>query len=367
MKKRLLNIFFALALVLGLSPVSVFAEGENEGTGAETKTSDLTAVNLVVKPKLGAKISGGRSNPADIPAGSTTYIDASETTVTPTATGNYLGLLSYWYKIPNAGYTGVYDTDKDKLQQINDVNEVFQDGYHYYVDVLIYDFSDGDSLKSLRPFKENITGTINGNKNVAVSRLYDDKYLSIASYVDVLGFYNIDVDLTEPTLGGVADYEPTFAVTDDISEEKADLGITSIKATTWYKIAEDDFTTLEDSEWVEMEEDEEYAKGYFYMVKFDVLETNNNPQYDYLYRTISKNLTGTLNEEDFDKIVVADDQYSAELYKLYEPFGGRKKVVSAQEVANPKTADEGNLAISLLLLSVTGGAVAAVAILGKRR
>lgn len=347
MKKRLLNIFFALALVLGLSPMSAFAEDGTNG---------VASMDLTVKPILGAKIGT---------ADSISYIHTKDITTTPALDSGTRRLIDYptYYKILDKDYTGNAEADKAKMAEVTDENEVFQDGYHYY---LIEKIIVTDQNRKPLPFKKDTTATIN-KEAASVELIENDYYLSVAAYVDVFGFYNIDTTLTAPALGENADYAPTFTIAEGLDERPAyDLGITSIKATTWYKIAEDDFTTLEDSKWIKMEADEEYAKGYFYMVKFDILEYND-PELDYLARTISKNLTGTLNEEDFDKIVVADDQYSAELYKLYEPFGGRKKVVSAQEVANPKTADEGNLAISLLLLSVTGGAVAAVAILGKRR
>ena len=354
MKKRLLNIFFALALVLGLSPVSVFAEGAD----ASVAMSETTSIDATVKPILGAKVG---LNGTDVSP--QTHVKVFTATPAESKKRDLVINGVTFYKILDENYTGDATVDEKKMEAITDKNEVFQDGYHYYV---IVEFTDYNNEDGFLTFAKTVTGTING-KTASVSLRANDQVFSLAAYVDVSGFYNIDTTLTAPALGETADYKPTFTVTEDLHEDRDKLGITTIEATTWYKIAEDDFTTLEDSEWVEMEEDEEYAKGYFYMVKFDVLESNNPDNYDWLYRTISKNLTGTLNEEDFDKIVVADDQYSAELYKLYEPFGGRKKVVSAQEVANPKTADEGNLAISLLLLSVTGGAVAAVAILGKRR
>ena len=312
MKKRISCIVLSLLLVLCFVPTTVMAEGEDK----------ISAINLEIKPILGAKVLGEYGNDGGI--------HVKSANITPNldrATRSFF-TVAEWYKILNDNYTGNANNDKSKMEKITEANEVFQDGYHYYVITYSYYCAVENKQYSKLPFNDGILGTING-KEVSVE-LIDSKYtLSMAAYVDVSGFYNIDMKVATPTLGTVADYKPTYVVTENLCEDYYGLGITTIEKTTWFKVEKDAYKGV-DSAWVEMKDGEEYATGYYYMVKFNILETNKNDEYnfDYLYRTISKNLKGSLNDKDFDKIVVAGNQYSAELYKCFEPLSEPEPVKS---------------------------------------
>ena len=307
--KKIISIFLSLIMMFSLC-VTASAEGENGDSNGSTEstTSKVTSISLNVKPILGSKVNG------------TDYVAnmyfVKVDSVTPSESKDELVYWQAdWYKVADKDYTGDYEKDKEKLEYIYDESEVFQDGYHYYVDAMFVDMVDEETWLQ---FKEGITGTINGEKaSTGFSGAYGDCALSVAGYVDVLGFNNIDMTVTKPALGATADYEPTHKISDEVNDKV--YGPWATIKTTWSKVETDSYTGVDDSAWVEMSTDEKITTGYYYMVKFDVLE-DNNPKYDWLYRTISKNLTGSLNGEDFDKIVVANDQYSAELYKVFEPL-----------------------------------------------
>ncbi len=352
--KRIFSIILALSLVLCALPATAMADD----------TSQVTSIDATVTPILGAKIGTYGSNIA------ATHVKGFTATPTDRTKG---GLILYdviWHKISDADYTGVVADDEAKMALVTDENEVFQDGYHYYVIAQFADYDD--ATVSYLPFADTVTGTINGETASSVL-LGGNLILSVAAYVDVSGFYDIDMTIAAPALGAAADYEPTYVVTDDLYEDKYELGETSVE-TIWYKVGKDSYKGVDDSAWVEMEEGEEYATGYYYMAKFEVLEYNN-PAYDWLFRTISTELTGSLNGEDFDKIVVADDQYHAQLYKCFEPLAEKKaddpattpaSAASTDNTNYPKTADS-NVSLGLVLLFVGGGAIAATALASRKR
>ena len=322
--KKIMNLLLSIMMIFSLC-MTVSAEGEDNGTGSnstDSSTSAVTSIDLSIKPILGSKVVGPYSSESYTFAYSTNFVELDS--VSPAESKD--GLIfynAYWYKIADKDYTGNVETDEDKMMPIFDKNEVFQDGYHYYVNVMVCDYN---KEKGYLPFNEGVTGKINGKEALVSS--YDTN-LYVAGYVDVLGIYNIDTTVTEPALGKTADYKPVITkISDDVNDEIYGPKAT-VESTTWYKVAKEDYKGLDDSDWVEMEEDEEFTTGYYYDVDFCILE-DNNPEYDWLYRTISNNLTGTLNGESFDAIGVFEDQYSALLTKIYEPL--YKSITSVDDI-----------------------------------
>ena len=320
--KKIMNLLLSIMMIFSLC-MTVSAEGEDNGTDSnstDSSTSAVTSIDLSIKPILGCKVNG------------TDYVAnmyfVKVDSVTPSESKDELVYWQAdWYKIADKDYTGNYEKDKEKLGYIYDENEVFQDGYHYYVDAM---FADIVGEETWLHFKEGITGTINGKTaSTGFSGAYGDYALSVAGYVDVLGIHDIAMTVAEPALGKTADYKPVITkISDDVNDKTYGPWAT-VESTTWYKVAKEDYKGLDDSDWVEMEEDEEFTTGYYYDVDFCILE-DNNPEYDWLYRTISNNLTGTLNGESFDAIGVFEDQYSALLTKIYEPL--YKSITSVDDI-----------------------------------
>ena len=304
--KKIMSLLLAVCMVLCLLPAVVLADGG---------TSEITSVDATIKPILGAKV--GTYETQNYAA---THIKKLTTVpAEPTTGGLYINYVTWW-KIPDADYTGDVAVDELKMALVTDENEVFQDGYHYYV---VAQFADWDATaSSYLPFTEAAYGTINGKAASSAVLEVEERgniILSVAGYVDVAGFYDIDMTVAAPAVGATPDYRPTFEVTDDVCEAASDLGVTTVEKTTWYKVAKDDYKGVNGDNWTEMEDSEAYTSDYYYMVKFDIEEYNNPEKYDWLWRTISTRLTGSLNGKAFDRIVVAPDQYSAELYKCFGP------------------------------------------------
>ena len=303
--KKIMSLLLAVCMVLCLLPAVVLADGG---------TSEITSVDATIKPILGAKIGTyATQNFAQTHIKKLTTVPAE-----PTTEGLYINYVTWW-KIPDADYTGDVAVDEGKMTPVTDEDEVFQDGYHYYVVAEFADYDDATS--SYLPFTEAAYATINGK--AASSRVLEVEgwgniILSVAGYVDVAGFYDIDMTVAAPAVGATPDYRPTFEVTDDVYEAASDLGVTTVEATTWYKVAKADYKGVNGDNWTEMEASEAYTSDYYYMVKFNIKESNDS-RFDWLWRTISTRLTGSLNGKAFDRIVVADDQYSAELYKCFGP------------------------------------------------
>ena len=318
MKKHIFCAVLTLLLVLCLLPV----------TAAADETSKVTSVSLTIEPILGSKVGGTEFN--------VTSQYVSVNSVVPAESASKLGLLAYWYRIPDRVYTGSYEADKSSLAPITDTDEVFRDGYHYYVEILAYDTSVLADSRKLLPFKDTASGSING-KSADVSLKYDKTYLSIAAYVDVKGVYDIDVTAAEPALGAVPDYKPTFAVTDDVYDEHNLLGMTVVTA-NWYRVAADDYSGIDESSWVKMEKTEKYTTGNYYMAEFKVVE-DNIPQFKESYRTISTKLTGSLNGKDFDSIAVEKDQYHATLRKCFAPLVEKTEEEPSESTAPSRRAD----------------------------
>ncbi len=354
MKKHLSYIIIAILLVLCLVPTTVMAEDPEPSTSGPTYF-EATSINFVVEPILGNNVLG------------LTYESYSMTPAMDSTIRHFNVSDTIWFKISDADYENYkndIETARTKMEKIDEIDEVFQDGYHYYVCFLSQAYEkEGEEVKDNLPFNENISATINGNE--ADVLLMEDGYcLSVEAYVDVLGIHNIDMTITAPALDAQADYEPSKTITDDVCDEEAGLGVVTVD-TKWYKVAEDDYDGVEDSTWVEMEEDEKYTTGYYYMAKFDA-NVSNNKEYLKLYRTISKNLTGKLNNKDFDKIEVADDQYSAVLYKCFNPLT-EPTPAPIEEYTPPETGVYGpednsinNNFLWVTLLLVSGGVATAV-------
>ena len=363
MKKHITYIVLALLLAICLVPATVMAEEEG--------TSEVTSIEVTIKPILGATV--GTSSTQNIAA---THIKSFSATPVERTKGELTLYSVTWYKISNADYTGVIADDKTekKMKKITSEDEIFQDDYRYYVVVEFTDYlKDTDWYL---PFTGTVTGTIKDGEAVSSALLSDNLILSIEGYVDVLGIYDIDIDITAPSLGAKADYdEPNFTVTDDVCEENSGLGITSIdaKLTTWYKVKEDDYKGFKDSDWKEMEKDEEYTTGYYYMVELHVCVTNNK-EYNWLHRKLSTHLTGSLNGKEFDEVDVMEGEESAILCKSFDPLVESTPTPTPVDdytppetgVYGPEDNSQNNNFVWTLLL-VSGGAIAVSALANKKR
>ena len=317
MKKRISCIVLSLLLVLCLVPVMVMAE-EKRPT-----VSKVTSIEANIKPILGANIGAYGTNIAD------THVKSFDCTSKDSEEVNLMLYATRWYIISDANYDIYKDNieeakENNAMKEITDEEEVFEDFYHYYVVVEFIDkyvfVENGEEDYTCLPFAENVSGKINGKK-VTVTRESEcsNKIISLEGYVDVSGIYNIDMEITAPTLGETADYDPIIKkVTDDVCEEGSGLGVTTIYSVTWYKVEKDAYKGI-DSAWVEMEEDEKYTTGYYYDVDIRVQVTNNK-KYDWLRRTISDKLAGTLNGSKFDYVTVNENQDNVLLGKIIEPL-----------------------------------------------
>ena len=384
MKKHISYIVLALLLALCLAPATVMAEdpepNQNTGTVEKPTVSEVTSIAATIKPILGANVGAYGTNIAD------THVKSFDST--PETNVNLILYGTRWFKISDENYE-IYKNDiataKSKMEEVTDEDEVFQDDYHYYVVVEFIDkyifVENGAEDYTCLPFAENVSGTINGNTVTVVrSEEYINKVISLEGYVDVKGIYNIDMTITAPSLGAKADYdEPDFTITDDVCEESSGLGVTIVdeEFTTWYKIKEDDYKDFDESvtelAWELMEKDEEYTTGYYYMVQYHI-RVSNNENYDWLYRTISNNLTGTLNGEDFDEILVMEeDQYDADLFKYFGPLSEPTPAPVSDYtppetgVYGPEESTQSNNFLWLTLLFVGGGAVAVTTLANKKR
>ena len=316
MKKRISCIVLSLLLVLCLVPATIMAEGE---IPTESK---VTSIEATIKPILGANIGTYGTNIAD------THVKSFDCTSSDPEKVNLILYATKWFAISDTDYENNKDNIEEAkkiMREVADEKEFFQDDYHYYVVVEFIDkyiFEKGGVKDyTCLPFAENVSGKING-KEVTVTRNADDgnKIICLEGYVDVSGIYKIDMEITAPSLGKVADYDPIIKkVTDDVCEESYGLGVTSIYSVTWLKVEKDAYKGVEDSEWEVMEEDEEYTTDYYYDVDIRV-QVINNEDYDWLRRKLSNNLAGTLNGSKFDLVNVNENQDNVLFCKIFEPL-----------------------------------------------
>ena len=324
MKKYISCIVLSLLLILCLVPATIIAEEERP------TVSGITSIEVNIKPILGANIGTYGTNIAD------THVKSFDCTSSDPEKVNLILYATRWFVISNADYD-IYKDNIEKakeekaMKEVTDKKEFFQDGYHYYVvvefiDKYIFVEDEKEDYKCL-PFAEDesgkikVSGEINGKPaTVAKVEGYNGKVISLEGYVDVSGIYKIDMGITAPALGETADYNPKInKVTDDVCEESYGLGITSIYSVTWLKVEKDAYKGVEANNWVEMDEDEEYTTGYYYDVDIRVQVTNNK-DYDWLRRTLSDNLTGTLNGSKFDLVNVNENQDDVLFCKVFEPL-----------------------------------------------
>ena len=94
---------------------------------------------------------------------------------------------------------------------------------------------------------------------------------------------NIAVTFTAPKLGATPDYSPEYVSTPENGVKYNE----DYPTCTWYKIAKADFKGNDEDRWEEMESDEAFKTGYYYLVEM-FLDTN-------IGYKISETTTGTVN------------------------------------------------------------------------
>ena len=119
---------------------------------------------------------------------------------------------------------------------------------------------------------------------------------------------NIAVKFTAPELGATPDYSPEYVSTPENGVKYNE----DYSACTWYKIAEADFKGTDEDPWDEMESDEAFKTGYYYLVEM-FLDTNVG------YK-ISETTTGTVNGMPLYNDIYYGENNSAYLCGMFVPL-----------------------------------------------
>ena len=119
---------------------------------------------------------------------------------------------------------------------------------------------------------------------------------------------NIAVTFTAPELGATPDYSPEYVSTPENGVKYNE----DYPTCTWYKIAKADFKGTDEDRWDEMESDEAFKTGYYYLVGM-FLDTN-------LGYKISETTTGTVNGMPLYNDIYYGENNSAYLCGMFVPL-----------------------------------------------
>ena len=119
---------------------------------------------------------------------------------------------------------------------------------------------------------------------------------------------NIAVTFTAPELGATPDYSPEYVSTPENGVKYNE----DYPTCTWYKIAKADFKGTNEDLWDEMESDEAFKTGYYYLVGM-FLDTN-------LGYKISETTTGTVNGMPLYNDIYYGENNSAYLCGMFVPL-----------------------------------------------
>lgn len=119
---------------------------------------------------------------------------------------------------------------------------------------------------------------------------------------------NIAVTFTAPELGATPDYSPEYVSTPENGVKYNE----DYPTCTWYKIAKADFKGTNEDPWDELESDEAFKTGYYYLVGM-FLDTN-------LGYKISETTTGTVNGMPLYNDIYYGENNSAYLCGMFVPL-----------------------------------------------
>lgn len=119
---------------------------------------------------------------------------------------------------------------------------------------------------------------------------------------------NIAVTFTAPELGATPDYSPEYVSTPENGVKYNE----DYPTCTWYKIAKADFKGTDEDRWDEMESDEAFKTGYYYLVEM-FLDTN-------IGYKISETTNGTVNGMPHYNDIYYGENNSAYLCGMFVPL-----------------------------------------------
>ena len=257
-----------------------------------------------------------------------------------------------WYELTEEQYkAGTRTTDKP--MNLDDVKGDKFESDKYYSLVIIF-VANSDSVIS-----DDITATVTGTTDTAFTIQDNKKSAELTAVYAPSAVYKVDVSVTDPKIGATADYKPTAKITTK--------GTASLAGAYWYKVAEDkDYNDR--SNWVEMEKNEKFEKGYYYI--FSALYTANNGY------VMNKAATATVNNgkenSDLTKLQMEsmadfDTEKLLVVTALFDPLKDEPVTpADKSDSASPKTGDSDSdlLGLWALLAIASLGAVGTV---GYRR
>jgi LPXTG-motif cell wall-anchored protein len=230
-----------------------------------------------------------------------------------------------WYELTEEQYKAGIRTTGTPMNLDDRKGDKFKSGYYY--SLVINFVANGDSVIS-----DDITATVTGTTDTAFTIQADKKSAVLTAVYAPSAVYKVDVSVTDPKIGATADYKPTAKITTK--------GTASFAGAYWYKVAENkDYNDR--SNWVEIEKNEKFEKGYYYI--FSALYTANNGY------VMNKAATATVNNgkenSDLTKLQMQgitgfDTEKLLVVTALFDPLKDEPVTpVDKSDSASPKTGD----------------------------
>ncbi len=257
-----------------------------------------------------------------------------------------------WYELTEAQYKDGIRTTGTPMNLDDVKGDKFKSGYYY--SLVINFVANGDSVIS-----DDITATVTGTTDTAFTIQEDKKSAVLTAVYAPSAVYKVDVSVTDPKIGATADYKPTAKITTK--------GTASLAGAYWYKVAEDkDYNDR--SNWVEMEKNEKFEKGYYYI--FSALYTANNSY------VMNKAATATVNNgkenSDLTKLQMEsmadfDTEKLLVVTALFDPLKDEPVTpADKSDSASPKTGDSDSDLLGLWALLAIAS-LGALGIAGYRK
>ena len=262
--------------------------------------------------------------------------------------GNYYA----WYELTEEQYKAGQRTTNTPMSLDDVKGDKFESGYYYSLAITI-------AANSGYTISDNITATVNGTTDTRFTIAQDKKTAVLTAVYAPSAVYNVDVSVTNPKIGATADYKPTAKITTK--------GTASLAGAYWYKVPVDK-NYKNRSNWVEMEKNEKFEKGYYYI--FSALYTANSGY------VVSNAATATVNDgKENDTLTKLQMEGIVDFNKdkllvvtaLFDPLKDEPVTpADKSDSASPKTGDSDSdlLGLWALLAIASLGAVRTV---GYRR